>query len=109
MTTYTVTVQEHSNDLNILLNNQYQLQVAKSVSSPKGDPIFKVVYTSNMLAPNMNISWKVQYGLNWATKVPAPGAKVEYSGVWQACGAGQSYNLNSVGEWVVNDNDPNAD
>ena len=61
------------------------------------------------LPPEMSLSWTAQYGLNWTTSVPAQGATIVYSGNWQACSAGQSYNLDSIGEWVVNDNNPNAD
>ena len=108
MTTYTVNVQETQPSIETLSNDKYNLQVAKSVSSPSASPSFNVVYSSAFLGPNMSVSWTVQYGLNWTTNVPAPAAQVTYSGVWQACSAGQSYNLDPAGEWVVNDKDPNA-
>lgn len=109
MATYNPIVQEHEGDLLVLSQSQYQLQVAKSVSSPRGTPQFNVVFASRALAPEMSISWTAQYGLNWTTSVPAQGATVVYSGNWQACSAGQSYDLDSIGEWVVNDNNPYAD
>jgi len=83
--TYNPVVQEDDSDLGTLGNNSYQLQVAKCVASPPGSPpIFNVVYASALLAPNMSVSWQTQYGLNWSTKIPAKGAKVEYFGRWQA-------------------------
>ena len=108
MATYTVNVQEGKPSLETLSTDGYNLQVAKSVSSPNASPIFNVVYSSASLGPNMSVSWTVQYGLNWTQNVPDPGAKVTYSGAWQACSIGQSYNLDPAGEWVVNDKDPNA-
>jgi len=105
----TVIVQEKSGDLQILNDNRYSLQVAKSVSAPGGDPSFSLVYLSSFLGPTMSVSWETQYGLNWSTKVPYPGAKVEYYGNWQACKPGDSYQLNSTGDWVLSTNDPSAD
>ncbi|KAG8412774.1 hypothetical protein J3458_013213 [Metarhizium acridum] len=107
--TTTLTVQEGANDLAFLSKNHYNLQVAKAVSAPGGKPVFNVVYKSTSLAPNMEVSWTPEYGLNWTTQMADPGAKVIYTGNWQACKLGESYNLTSVGEWVINNNDPNKD
>lgn len=83
--TYNPVVQEDESDLKTLGSQDYQLQVAKCVANPPDTPpTFNVVYASKMLAPNMDVSWQTQYGLNWSTNVPAKGAKVEYSGFWQA-------------------------
>lgn len=109
--TTTLKIQENSADLKWLTQNDYSLQVAKSVSyaGDGGTPKFNVVYQSKRLSPTMNVSWTPQYGLNWTTQMPARGAQVVYSGNWQACALGQSYNLTSDGEWVINNNDPHKD
>ncbi|EFY97022.1 hypothetical protein X797_007509 [Metarhizium robertsii] len=109
--TTTLYIQESSADLKWLTHNNYSLQVAKSVSSPgaHSKPTFNVVYQSQKLAPSMNVSWTPQYGLNWTTQMPASGAQVVYSGNWQPCDLGQSYNLTSDGEWIINNDDPNKD
>ncbi|RYP89693.1 hypothetical protein DL770_004181 [Monosporascus sp. CRB-9-2] len=108
MTTHDITVQERSDDLQSLNRNHYSLQVAKSASAPGGSPVFNIVYMSKHLAPNMSVSWKEQYGLNWSETVPDPGAEVVYSGNWQTCNSGQSYDLDANGEWVFNGNNPHA-
>ncbi|EFY88804.1 hypothetical protein MAC_05239 [Metarhizium acridum CQMa 102] len=107
--TTTLTVQEGASDLAFLSKNHYNLQVAKAVSAPGGKPMFNVVYKSTSLAPNMEVSWTPEYGLNWTTQMADPGAKVIYTGNWQACKLGESYNLTNVGEWVINNKDPNKD
>ncbi|KID84364.1 hypothetical protein MGU_08450 [Metarhizium guizhouense ARSEF 977] len=107
--TTSLTIQESPADLEFLSKNNYNLQVAKAVSAPGGKPTFNVVYKSKSLAPNMTVSWSPTYGLNWATEVADPGAQVVYAGNWQACELGQSYDLTSVGEWVINNKDPNKD
>jgi len=109
MTTYTTITQEQNSDLDLLSQNNFQLQVAKSVSSPNGPATYNVVYQSKFLANNMDVAWTTVYGLNWTTNVPASGAQVVYSGEWQQCSLGSSYDLNQEGEWVPNQNDPNAD
>ncbi|KAH0592959.1 hypothetical protein MHUMG1_09205 [Metarhizium humberi] len=107
--TTTLVIQESSADLKWLTQNDYSLQVAKSVSYPGAQPKFNVVYQSKSLSPTMTVSWTPQYGLNWTTQMPANGAQVVYSGNWQPCDLGQSYNLTSDGEWVINNNDPHKD
>lgn len=107
--TTSLTIQESQADLEFLSKNNYNLQVAKAVSAPGGKPTFNVVYKSKSLAPNMTVSWSPTYGLNWATEIADPGAQVVYAGNWQACELGQSYDLTSVGEWVINNKDPNKD
>lgn len=104
--TTTLVIQESSADLKWLTHNHYSLQVAKSVSYPGDQPQFNVVYRSHKLAPHMTVSWTPQYGLNWTTQMPARGAQVVNSGNWQPCDLGQSYNLTSDGEWVINNDDP---
>ncbi|KAM3435089.1 hypothetical protein MY4824_005089 [Beauveria thailandica] len=86
----------------------YNLQIAKSASHPGGSPKFNIVYKSTHLAPEMDVSWTETYGLNWTQKVPAPGARVIYNGNWQECQLGDSYDLNSNGDWQSNSNNPNA-
>ena len=89
MTTYTAIVQEQNKDLTWLINNKYNLAVAKGIASTvSGDPEFNVIFSSNTigtLANNMAVSWQETYGLNWCRDVPAPGAKVTYSGTWTQC------------------------
>lgn len=104
-----ITVQEKTDDLKSLSNSHYNLQVAKSVSSPGSKALFNVVYDSKDLVPNMEVSWTQQYGINWTTEIASPGAKVIYTGNWQACNLGDSYNLTSVGEWEINNDDPHKD
>ena len=108
MTTYTINVQEEASSVETLSKENYNLQVAKSVTGSNGSPSFNVVFSSQFLAPSMSVSWTVQYGLNWTSNIPAPAAQVTYGGAWQAYSIGQSYNLDHAGEWVVNDKDPNA-
>ena len=109
MTSYTAVVQEADPSLEALSKNGWNLQVAKCVSSPKGAPVFNVVYSSSYLAANMSVSWTVQYGLNWTENIPTPGAQVTYTGDWSECSLGQSLNLDKAGAWQFNNNDPHAD
>ncbi|KAF4334657.1 splicing factor 3b [Fusarium beomiforme] len=108
MTTYTIITQQGRTELATLSGQNYQLQVAKSVSSPSGQPSFNMVYQSQFLGPNMEVQWTTTYGLNWTTNIPSAGSTVVYSGDWQQCNLGDSYDLNSVGEWVPNQNNPNS-
>ncbi|OAA46745.1 hypothetical protein BBO_03300 [Beauveria brongniartii RCEF 3172] len=105
----TVHVQERGEDLELLKQNNYNILVAKSVSAPGGSPRYNVVFKSASLAPNMAISWKSRYGLNWTTKIPNPGAAVQYGGKWHECNIGESYNLSNIGQWEKNNtNDANS-
>ncbi|KAM3426031.1 hypothetical protein NHJ13734_009715 [Beauveria thailandica] len=88
--TYTVNVNQTSKDRRILNANKYNLQIAKSASHPGGSPKFNIVYKSTHLAPEMDVSWTETYGLNWTQKL------------------GDSYDLNSNGDWQSNSNNPNA-
>ncbi|OJZ79686.1 hypothetical protein ASPFODRAFT_54811 [Aspergillus luchuensis CBS 106.47] len=112
MATKTLVVQEYKNDRDRLSPNHYNLQVAKSVASSNGDPQFNVVYSSQILGPNMTISWTPKYGLNWTQNIPNQSAKVTYSGEWQDCALGDTYDLDSTGSWVkingYKDADPEA-
>ena len=100
--------QEETKDLGILGPNKYKLQVAKSVSNG-GTPTFNIVYQSQELAAEMSVAWSTTYGLNWTAKMPAKGAEVKFSGIWQECGLGQSYDLDTTGLWVPNQNNAKAD
>ncbi|EGU87815.1 hypothetical protein FOPG_07026 [Fusarium oxysporum f. sp. conglutinans race 2 54008] len=111
MTTYTTHTQESTavgGALTILGNENYQLQLAKSVTNSSGSVTYNMVYQSQLLAPDMEIQWTANYGLNWAANSPNPGATVNYAGNWQPCAAGESYDLNNVGAWVPNQSNPNA-
>lgn len=107
-TTTTVTVQETGGDLTSLQTSHYWLQVAKSVATSDGTETFNVVFSSSSLGPNMNVAWTETFGLNWVSKIPAPGANVTFGGDWQACAIGDSYDLNNVGIWEKNFNDTHA-
>lgn len=107
--TYNVIVQEYQEDLVILNGNKYLLQVAKSISSPGGTAGFNVVYQSQILGPNMSVSWSESYALNWSTQIAAPGSEVVYSGSWKPCAIGASFDLDSNGFFQPNPNNPNAD
>ncbi|ATY59694.1 hypothetical protein A9K55_003443 [Cordyceps militaris] len=39
--------------------------------------------------------------------MPNKGAKVTYTGKWQPCDIGKSYNLTATGGWQINNDDPN--
>lgn len=107
-TTYQAFVWETKEDIDRLQSSKYNLQVAKSVANPDGKPSFNVIYASHILGPNMSVSWTTQYGLNWTTDIPDPGAKVTYSGHWQPCSLGQSFDIDDDGFFVENDNNPDA-
>ncbi|KPA37221.1 splicing factor 3b [Fusarium langsethiae] len=108
MATYTATAQQGGDDLRMLFEQRYNLQVAKSVAGPDGSPHFNVVYQSRSLAPTMSVSWTLEYGLNWTADPPNSGARVRYWGYWQPCDLGASYDLDEAGWWVPNQNNPNT-
>ncbi|KAJ5678615.1 hypothetical protein N7462_006859 [Penicillium macrosclerotiorum] len=105
-TTYTAITQEEGADLATLSTNHYNLQVAKSVSTPGGSPTYNVVYRSSFLAYNMSVAWTTTYGINWTIEIPTQGAQITYAGRWQSCALGQSYDLDQKGEWVANQKNP---
>ncbi|KAM0546262.1 hypothetical protein ACHAPJ_010945 [Fusarium lateritium] len=108
MTTSKIFIQQGPSTLRALASNGYQLHVAKSVSGPSGTPSFNTVYQSQFISPNIEIQWTTIYGLNWTTSVSAPGAQVTIGGNWQQCSLGDSYDLDSFGEWVANQGNPSA-
>ena len=106
---YSVTVNQPLANAKLLGNNNYNLHIAKSVASALGAPhSFNVVYSSQNFYPNMSVTWTGMYGLGYLTDIPAPGAKVTYNGHWQPCTLGESYDIDSNGLWVPNQNDPSA-
>ena len=109
MSIYIPVLQEYKADIDILSSHDFNLYAAKSVSSLGGKPTFNVVYSSKALRPEMSIPWIMQYGLNWITEIPVPSAAVQYSGSWQACSIGQSFDLDKAGYWVVSNKNLNAD
>ncbi|TLD24007.1 hypothetical protein PspLS_06968 [Pyricularia sp. CBS 133598] len=87
-------------DLEQIKNNGWQYQIAKLVSTDKGKPpISNVVWKSLALQPRATISWVVQYALNWTVTLPTDGISVTVGGEWQVCDKGQSFDLDSTGEW----------
>ncbi|KAF2149068.1 hypothetical protein K461DRAFT_324496 [Myriangium duriaei CBS 260.36] len=106
-TSHTVMVQQRPQDIQRLAAYSW-LQVAKSVRGTDGLPSFTTVFRSEQLGPQMMVAWPDQYGINWTKDHPSPGDQVTFSGTWQSCDLGQSYNLNSIGDWEVNNNNPNA-
>lgn len=105
----TIVIEEGTEDRKFLHENHYSVQVSKGVSSPGGEVKFNVVYHSKKLSPSMTISWVPKYGLNWTSDMPNKGSKVTYTGRWQPCELGQSYNLTDTGGWEINNADPNKD
>lgn len=109
MPTYAAIIEEGPEDLNILRKSDINLHVAKLISSPAGPPTFNVVYTSTALERLTIVAWNTEYGLNWTTNVPAPGAEFPCSGNWQPCDLGSSYDLTDEGEWTWSDGNLHAD
>lgn len=62
-------------------------------------PISNVVWKSLALQPKASISWVVEYGLNWTLTLPTDGISVTVGGDWQVCNKGESFDLDSIGEW----------
>lgn len=108
-TVWNATIQENNNDLETLSKNKYQLQVAKSVSSPGSKPKFNVVYKSQTIVANVDVYWTTQYGLNWTTSIPNPGAEITFAGVWQLCELGQSCDHIAFGGWALSNDNPHKD
>ncbi|OIW30155.1 hypothetical protein CONLIGDRAFT_576341 [Coniochaeta ligniaria NRRL 30616] len=90
MSTRTIHWFEGSCDLGKINQNHWSFQIAKLVATSPNSP-----------PPQANISWPVQYGLNWSANLPAAGISVSVGGRWQACDKGQAYDLTNLGEWVV--------
>ncbi|KAF4446967.1 splicing factor 3b [Fusarium austroafricanum] len=88
--TYTATINESKSDLELLRKNNYQFLIAKSVSKPGGKPTFNISTGS-------------------IGRIPEAGKEIRYSGTWQTCKLGQSYDLGINGIWAINDNNPFAD
>ncbi|KAK0708859.1 hypothetical protein B0T21DRAFT_428120 [Apiosordaria backusii] len=91
---------ESAADNQSIAANGWRFQVAKSVATANAAPTFNVVWQSQGVAPATDISWKVQYALNWTAAVPANGVKVSVGGTWQRCNKGETYDLNEQGYWV---------
>ena len=106
-TTYTVEVDERHHDREKLLANNYKLQIAKVVATDSTSTA-NVVFDSRHIAPTMNVSWDTQYGINFVERIPKKGLKVVAGGTWQACGFGQSYDLDKDGGWIPNNDNPEA-
>jgi len=109
MPIYNAITQENDSDLTILENNHYGLQVAKSVASGDKAPDFTMVYQSHILTYSMDVQWTITYGMNFCTDIPSPGLTVTYGGRWTECALGDSYDLNTIGKWIPNQNNPAAD
>lgn len=109
MTTYTAIVQENHEDFDLLYSNNYILQLAKSVLGSGAHPTFNIIFKSIPLAPNMNISWRTQYALNWTTTIPSQGNQLTVMGPWQPCDLGQSFDLGIDGSWTSNQGNPHVD
>ncbi|KAK4200938.1 hypothetical protein QBC40DRAFT_296174 [Triangularia verruculosa] len=91
---------ESAADNQSIAANGWRFQVAKSVATANAAPTFNIVWQSQGIAPATDISWKVEYALNWTAQVPASGVKVTVGGAWQQCNKGDSYDLNEHGYWV---------
>ncbi|KAK4680491.1 hypothetical protein QC764_214135 [Podospora pseudoanserina] len=91
---------ESAADNQAITANGWRFQVAKSVATGNGAPIYNVVWQSQGVAPVTDISWKAQYALNWTAALISPGVKVNVGGRWQRCNKGETYDLNPQGYWV---------
>lgn len=88
---------ESAADNQAITANGWRFQVAKSVATGNGAPIYNVVWQSQGVAPVTDISWKAQYALNWTAALISPGVKVNVGGRWQRCNKGETYDLNPQG------------
>ncbi|KAF5987085.1 splicing factor 3b [Fusarium coicis] len=107
-TTYNAITEQSAPERKVLRENKYSLQLAKSVASQGSKPSFNVVFKSHILGPHMSVKWTTVYGLNWTTTLPTPGALVTFTGDWQSCSLGSSYDLDQDGTWVARQKNPNA-
>jgi hypothetical protein len=96
----TIQVYEHELDATKLSQNKWNFQIAKSVDKGNGDNNPNVVWQSKNIAPNIFISWKDVYALNWTARIPPAGVSIAISGAWQACNPGDSYDLDNTGYWI---------
>lgn len=104
MTTYTIENQENQVDRAYLIDNQYNLAVAKSIVTG-GTTVCNTIYQGSIIGPNMTVSWQEVYGVNFVLDIPTPGAKVTVKGIWQPLGLGEGYKLDNGGGWVANSGD----
>jgi hypothetical protein len=101
MDTRTVHWFEGSYDLQKIDANHWQFQIAKVVAtSPGSPPMSNMIWKSVALQPQANITWPVEYGLNWSATLPTAGITVTVGGRWQACNKGQAFDLTRLGEWT---------
>jgi hypothetical protein len=103
VTLRTIEVYESAYNAQMLDQNHWCFQIAKSVSTPgQSSPSPpNVVWQSKAVAPRTNISWKDQYGLNWTIKLPDPGLSVTLNGEWQACNLGEVFDIGTDGFWTA--------
>ncbi|KAF2029828.1 hypothetical protein EK21DRAFT_112506 [Setomelanomma holmii] len=106
MSTYNVVVQENKADRAYLLENKYNLAVAKSIVTG-GTTVCNTIYQGGLVGPTINVSWEEVFGVNFVLSIQNPGAKVSVSGIWQPLELGEGYKLDNGGGWVANSGDPN--
>ena len=95
---------ESESDTKIIKSNNWNLNVAKCVTTGSGEPIFNVIWQSQAVAPIIRIQWKEEYALGWTADVPSEGVRVSIAGRWQKCDKGQSYSINELGYWEPSSN-----
>lgn len=99
-TNRTVALWESAYNLRKLKQNGFNYCIAKSVIDSSGQLNFNMVWRSQNLAPRANITWTVEYGLNWTLDVPIGSAQITMGGDWQSCAPGQVYDVDEDGLWA---------
>ncbi|KXJ87988.1 hypothetical protein Micbo1qcDRAFT_197593 [Microdochium bolleyi] len=97
MTTYTLTVQQDTAELDFLRKNGFQLALAKQVFN--GNTGTSTNFKSHALDSQIEIAWTTKFALNWSHEIPAAGKPLTVAGNWQACAFGEAYTLASPGIW----------
>lgn len=95
---FTATVQEDRDNRKWLMDNNYNLALAKTVIAD-GKPVVNTIFKGEIIIPSMNVTWQETYGLNYSMKIPAKGAMVDGIGEWQECQLGDGYIINKFGSW----------
>jgi len=112
-TSYTVQVDEGSNDLKQLTPNNYDLALAKAMSVGGGAAVINTIFQSSntpgqKVGNTTTMTWQENYGLNYSQNIPAKGAQVTVGGVWQPMNLGDIYSLDTNGSWQFDSKDPSV-
>ncbi|KZF24893.1 hypothetical protein L228DRAFT_243634 [Xylona heveae TC161] len=93
----TITCIEPETEAAKILANKWYWTVAKTVAtegSPDGES--NIIWRAQGFAPEMDVTWKTQYALNWTTNLQT-GAEVKLGGLWVAANKGEVWNVNNLG------------